>query len=129
LGRVLRAWFPGDGSLMGRLAFNATTEGRKAEGMVARGKISGISCGYRVDEWQASDANGDIVDPDRANWDDDLIFEAVRWQLLECSLVSVGADAGAMIRSLSSGNDEINNIRTRMQVRQRMLDRMQAILQ
>src|SRR5258708_31294860 len=63
LGKVTRIWFSG-GALMGKLAFNGTTEGRKAEGMVARGEISGVSAGYRVEEWEVSDADGNVIDPD-----------------------------------------------------------------
>jgi hypothetical protein len=129
LGKLTRVWFPNDGTLMGKLAFHATTEGRKAEGMVRRGEIAGISAGYRVEEWEATDANGDIVDPDSARWDDDLTFEAVKWELLECSLCSVPADAGATVRSLGSGNNEIDNIRARMLARQAMYDRQKAIMQ
>ena len=88
-------------------------------GMVARGEISGISVGYRVDEWQATDENNDIVDD--PGWNDDaLVFTAVRWQILESSLVSVGADVGAMIRSLGTGNNEIDDIKARMHARHRM---------
>jgi hypothetical protein len=31
LGKLTRVWFPNDGTLMGKLAFHATTEGRVAE--------------------------------------------------------------------------------------------------
>jgi hypothetical protein len=36
LGKVTRVWFSG-GALMGQPSFNASAEGRKAEGMVKRG--------------------------------------------------------------------------------------------
>jgi hypothetical protein len=127
LGRLTRVWFPGNGTLMGKLAFNATLEGRKAEGMVRRGELSGISAGYRVEEWEATDENGDIVDPDSVRWDDDVTFEAVRWDLLECSLCSVPADAGAKIRSLGSVNNEIDDIRARMVARQNMVMRQRLL--
>jgi phage head maturation protease len=94
--------------------------------MVARGELSGISAGYRVDTWgPVIDSDGDIVDPARANWDDDLTFTAVRWQLLEASLVGIPADGSASIRSRSFGGsrDTISDIRTRMHVRQRMAQR------
>jgi phage head maturation protease len=101
LGRVQKAWFS-NGALMGRLSFNDTREGRKAEGMVSRGEISGISIGYRVDDWEIKDGDGNIINPekDRVRWDDDeLTFTATDWQLLEASLVTVPADATAAIRS------------------------------
>ena len=41
LGRVTETWIKG-GALMGRLKFNLTDNGQKAEGMVARGEIAGI---------------------------------------------------------------------------------------
>jgi phage head maturation protease len=101
LGRVRKAWFS-SGALMGRLSFNDTKEGRKAEGMVSRGEISGISIGYRVDDWEITDGDGNIINPekDRVRWDDDdLTFTATDWQLLEASLVTVPADTAAAIRS------------------------------
>jgi phage head maturation protease len=84
---------------MGKLAFNATAEGRKAEGMVARGEIAGISAGYRVEEWEITDQENKVIDPESVRWDDDLVFTVTLWELLECSLVTVGADSGASIRS------------------------------
>jgi hypothetical protein len=132
LGRVQQAWF-NRGALMGKLAFNDTTEGRKAEGMVARGEIAGISAGYAVREWQITDAKGNILDPEvsQIRWDDDLTFEAVKWDLQECSLVSVPADPLSGIRSLGGGDralalDHIVAARTRMLVRQRMTERQTA---
>jgi hypothetical protein len=125
LGTVQRVWFPGDGSLMGQLRFNKTPQGEAAMGMVARGEIAGISVGYRVDAWEATDASGAVVDDPGWN-DDDLVFTATRWQILESSLVSVGADAGATVRSLGGGNSEISDIKARMLARQRMHDRSQA---
>jgi hypothetical protein len=106
LGRVTETWIK-RGALMGRIKFNQTEQGQKAEGMVARGEIAGISAGYRVDDWEISNADGEVVDPakDRVRWDDDLTFTATRWQLFEASLVGVPADGTAMIRSLGSGKD------------------------
>jgi hypothetical protein len=124
LGRVQRVWFSG-GALIGKLAFNGTTEGRKAEGMVKRGEISGVSAGYRVEEWEVSDADGNVIDPDRTRWDDgDLTFTAIRWELLECSLVTVPADSSASIRSLGDGRiGNITDVRARMECRQRIATR------
>jgi hypothetical protein len=121
LGRVQRVWFSG-GALMGKLGFNAKAEAPKAEGMVARGEIAGISAGYRVEEWEIADADGRVVEPESVRWDDDLVFIAVRWELLEASLVCVPADATATVRSLGGG-DDIHAIRTRMQTRERMARR------
>lgn len=106
LGRVTETWIK-RGALMGKLKFNKTPQGEKAEGMVSRGEIAGISAGYRIEDWEISDADGKVLDPekDRVRWDDDLTFTATRWQLLEASLVGVPADGTAMIRSLGSGKD------------------------
>lgn len=106
LGRVTETWI-NRGALMGKLKFNQTDQGKKAEGMVARGEIAGISAGYRVDEWEISDAEGKVIDPgaDQMRWDEELTFTATRWQLFEASLVGVPADGTAMIRSLGSGKD------------------------
>jgi hypothetical protein len=92
---------------MGRFKFAQTDQGQKAEGMVARSEIAGISAGYRVEDWQISDADGKVLDPDadRMRWDEDLTFTATRWQLFEASLVGVPADGTAMVRSLGSGKD------------------------
>jgi phage head maturation protease len=104
LGRVTETWFK-RGALMGRLKFNQTEQGQKAEGMVARGEIAGISAGYRVEDWEITDADGAVVDPERVRWDDELTFTATRWQLFEASLVGVPADGTAMVRSFGSGRD------------------------
>jgi hypothetical protein len=138
LGRVTKIWFSG-GALMGKLAFNATPEGRKAEGMVQRGEITGISAGYRVEEWQISDENGDIIDPEksRLRWDDtdNLTYEAVVWELIECSLVTTPADTAATIRSLGGDHDHalpaftriddplVREIKVRMAARQAIASR------
>ena len=86
--------------------------------MVARGEIAGVSAGYRVEEWEITNADGKVVDPDndRLRWDEDLTFTATRWQLFEASLVSVPADASSMIRSLG-GCDAIADIKARMRAR------------
>src|ERR1700722_4298919 len=60
LGRIANAWIEG-GRLMGRLSFNNTEAGRAAEGMIARSEIVGVSAGYRVEQWEISDADGNII--------------------------------------------------------------------
>lgn len=99
-GRVERVWFEG-GELVGLISFDDSDPGRKAEGLVARGVVRGVSIGYRVDEWEIKDSDGNLVDPERERlmWDEDYTFTAKRWELLEVSLVSVPADAAALIRS------------------------------
>jgi hypothetical protein len=61
--------------------------------MVARGEITGVGAGYRVEQWLITDEDGGIVDEKSVRWDDDLTFTATRWQLLEASLVGVPAPA------------------------------------
>ncbi|WP_407174425.1 HK97 family phage prohead protease [Bradyrhizobium sp. STM 3562] len=115
LGRLVDAWFE-HGALVGRFKFNQTEQGQKAEGMVARGELTGISAGYRVDQWQITDADGGVVDERDARWDDDLTFTATRWQLFEASLVGVPADAASSIRSLGDP-DVLRSVRARMRAR------------
>jgi hypothetical protein len=119
------------------ISFNDTTEGRKAEGMVARGEIAGISAGYIVQEWEITDAKDRVLDPetDRISPDANLTFTATKWELLECSLVSVPADPAAVIRSLGDGvsahlGDMLSQMTARqaaIETRQRMLDRQHAL--
>jgi hypothetical protein len=129
LGRITSTWFA-RGALWGKLAFNETPNGDLAMGMVARGEISGISAGYSVREWEISDAEGTVLDPEVQNirWDDDLTFTAIKWDLHEASLVSVPADHLSGIRSLGGGDRAVvsNNFadaRARMLSRQRMHER------
>jgi HK97 family phage prohead protease len=79
------------GNLIGVIRFADTDAGRKAEGMVARGEVSGISIGYRVSAWsiQSVEENTEI-------------WRADKWELMEVSLVSVPADPYAGIRSASA---------------------------
>jgi phage head maturation protease len=120
LGRITDAWIEGK-ALVGRIKFNETEQGQKAEGMVARGEVTGISAGYRVDEWRITDADGDVVDERNVRWNDDLTFTATRWQLFEASLVGVPADSVAQVRSMSRGFSTLEDFRVRCQVRYRML--------
>jgi hypothetical protein len=131
LGKVQRVWFS-DGALMGKIAFNKTAEGRKAEGMASRGEIAGISAGYVVKDWRITDADNRVLDPDKDNirWDDALTFEATRWELHEISMVSCPADASAAMRSLGSSGSAYDaaaskmraETRMRMHMRQRMTE-------
>jgi phage head maturation protease len=105
LGVVRAAWIENDeqgAALLGKLQFGDTPEGRRAEGCVARHELNGISCGYRVETFELRDRDGRLIDPeiDRDAWrDENLQWEAVRWELLEISLCSVPADAGVGFRS------------------------------
>jgi phage head maturation protease len=123
LGRIEAAWVSG-GKLNGRIIFAQTPRGELAEAMVRRGEINSFSAGYRVDKWSAVDGDGDPVDPDRAGWADDCVFTATRWCLHEVSIVGIPADAMATVRSLNPHAAETENIRARMQARQRMHQRM-----
>ena len=123
LGRVTATWIK-SGSLWGSLAFNATPQGDLALGMVSRSEIAGISAGYRVTEWSVTDEDGRVIDQEFAYSNAaSFTYTAERWELLEVSFVSVGADAGAGVR-----NDDVSypllDVRARMQARQNMSDRM-----
>ena len=121
LGRVGGTWIKG-GALWGRLLFGLTPQADLAWGMVRRNEISGISVGYRVTEWSVTDSDGREIDQELAYSDAaSFTYNAVRWQLLEASLVSVGADAGAGIRG-GDGVDHLVDVRARMQARQNITD-------
>jgi hypothetical protein len=83
-----------------------------------------------VDEWEITNADGDVVDPnkDRLRWDENLTFMATRWQLFECSLVGVPADSAAQVRAIPRGFTNLEDIRERMRVRWRMLCRHLRVL-
>jgi phage head maturation protease len=121
LGRITTTWIKG-GALWGRISFNQTPEGRMAEGMIGvRGELRGVSCGYSVQEWSCRDENGDAVNVDSVGWDDTgLTFVGTRWTLFEVSAVSIPADNAAGVRSLTIGGDNIDDVRTRANVRHRM---------
>jgi phage head maturation protease len=119
LGVIESAWVS-NGKLYGKIRFAQTPRGRLAEGMVARGELTGISAGYRVDEWAVMDADGDLVDEDNVGWADDLTFTATRWQLYEASLVGIPADVDSAIRKLGGKSDRLDDVRARMNARQHM---------
>ena len=102
LGNLQRVWFDGN-KLVGLIVFDDSKAGRNAEGMVARGMLRAVSIGYRVDKWEITDPDGDVVDleKERMQWDVEYTFTAVRWTLFEVSLVSVPADPDAVIRAPS----------------------------
>jgi hypothetical protein len=137
LGRFQKIWF-NRGALMGQIRFNETPNGEQAMGMVERGEIAGISAGYAVSDWEITDSDGRVIDPDveRIRWDEDgLVFTASSWSLHEASLVSVPADPLSSIRSLGTGLDRAaftgtsnrtDDALVRMQARQRMSERQKA---
>jgi phage head maturation protease len=135
LGVVRAAWIE-NGALLGTLQFNRTPEGKKAEGMVARREVNGISIGYKVNDWTISDDEGHVVNPavDHLRWDDnDLTFNASKWSLLECSVCNIPADDHAGIRAFGDRayipfNRVIADVRARMRARQNMHDRHQSML-
>lgn len=87
VGSVPEARFEG-GNLVGRIVFADTELGRMVEGMVARGELSGVSCGYTIESME-------IVGIDEGR----DIWRVTRWTLCEVSFVSVPADANAGVRS------------------------------
>jgi hypothetical protein len=121
LGVIESAWVS-NGELFGTIRFAQTPRGRLAEGMVARGEITGISAGYKVLSWLVTNADGDVVDESRANWSDELTFTAERWQLYEASLVGVPADIASAIRKAGGDPDagSVADVRARMAARGRM---------
>ena len=103
--------------------------------MVERSEIGGISAGYRVETWEIKDKDGRVLDPetDTVRFDDDLTFTAVRWELLEASLVTVPADVMACVRT--AGGDvavpaavwRVADLIGRMKCRARMHGRASAM--
>jgi hypothetical protein len=120
LGNVEDAWFE-KGALVGKFSFDDSDAGRNAESMVARGAVKTCSIGYRVDEWEVVDDDGDVVTPNQ-RWDNDdtYTFIAKRWTLLESSLVAIPADADALVRSVSTRviDPRVRASLARMQARQ-----------
>lgn len=97
LGRIMSARVEGD-ELVCTVKFAQTDEGKKAEGMVAREEIRGVSVGYKILEYKTDKA----TDTRRET------RTATRWELMEVSLVPVPADSETGIRSgveVSPGTD------------------------
>ena len=91
--------------------------------------LKGVSAGYSVSEWEISDVDGNIIDPEKGRiaWDDNLTFTATRWQLLEVSAVGVPADASSAVRSFGgAATGDLVDVRARMLARQRMHERQNA---
>jgi hypothetical protein len=128
LGRFAKTWIT-RGALMGTIAFDETPQGDLAMGMVERGEISGISAGYAVREWEITDDEGRMIDPEveRIRWDESgLTFTASKWDLHEGSLCTIPADPLSGIRSMGTGLDRASaNLGGYLltDVRQRMLSR------
>lgn len=78
-------------NLVGRIVFADTEFGRKVEGMVARGELTGISVGYTIETIERVG-----VEDERDIW------RVTRWTLMEVSFVSVPADASAGVRSAAT---------------------------
>jgi hypothetical protein len=98
LGVIVDAWIT-DKRLFGTVRFNQTKQGKAAEGMIRRGELFGISAGMTVQEWVAVDEDGDEVDDAYPNaevyGDDDVVYTATRWTLLEASLTVCPCDPAA----------------------------------
>jgi HK97 family phage prohead protease len=94
LGVVESAYIEG-GELRGRVRFADTEIGRRAEGMVLRGEMTGLSVGYRVTTWTLTSLEGETE-----------IWRADKWELLEVSLVSVPADPQASFRSAPAAESQ-----------------------
>lgn len=88
VGSVTEARFEG-GNLVGRIVFADTDLGRMVEGMVSRGELTGVSCGYTI---EAMELVGMVDERD--------VWRVTRWTLCEVSFVSVPADANAGVRSV-----------------------------
>lgn len=78
------------GKLIGTVRFNDSESGREAEQAVARGEITGISAGYKINRLVLAETGDD---------NDDDVYRAEAWELLEASLVSVPADPYSGARS------------------------------
>jgi HK97 family phage prohead protease len=136
LGRLQLAWVA-DGALHGVLKFNQTEAGVRAAGMVKRGELGGISIGYRTTLWEVRDSKGRVIDPDTAAWgSENSTFVAKEWELLEVSLCSVPAESSAHVRHQDDLHDRIylptlpgrlNDIRVRMEIRQRLTERQSEL--
>jgi len=97
LGVLVSARIEGE-RLMGLIRFGETEEAGEAAAMVARGEITGISCGYRVQQWERT-----AIDPET----DVETWTATRWELFEVSLVAVPADKFAGVRAAERSSADL----------------------
>lgn len=84
-----------NGQLVGRIRFADTEAGRKAEGMVARGELTGFSIGYSIQKW----TNVSQEDTGVETW------RADQWSLLEVTLCAVPADPASTVRAVTQMGD------------------------
>jgi HK97 family phage prohead protease len=91
LGVVEEAKIEG-GQLVGVARFADTEVGRKAEGMVARGELTGFSVGYSVQNWAKVSQDDTGLETWRAD----------QWTLLEVTLCAVPADPVATVRAVEA---------------------------
>jgi hypothetical protein len=129
LSRIDNAWITSD-QLLGKATFAQTPQRRPAEKMVAAGMLKGVSAGYSISEFEITNPDGNVIDPEKQmRWDDgENTLTAIRWQLLEASLVGVPADAASAVRSFGGGaTGYLVDIRARMLSRKRMATRARMV--
>ena len=88
LGRVRDLTFDG-GRLVGALAFSESADAREIWPQVRDGWLREVSIGYRVHKWEVDE--------------DEEIHTAIRWELLEASIVTVPADASVGVGRSQEG--------------------------
>lgn len=91
LGVIQEAWLSGPkGRQEGRarIYFDDDPAVERIMRKVKNGILRNVSVGYSVSEWTRSDRKGEVP-----------LMKATRWQPMEVSLVPIGADAGAKVRS------------------------------
>ncbi|WP_018407921.1 prohead protease/major capsid protein fusion protein [Methylocystis rosea] len=81
-----------NGQLVGRVRFAETEAGRKAEGMVVRGELSGFSIGYSIKRWV-------LISEEETG---EQTWRADDWSLLEVTLCAVPADPAATVRAAAT---------------------------
>jgi HK97 family phage prohead protease len=81
-----------NGQLVGRVRFADTDAGRKAEGMVARGELTGFSVGYAIQKWSKISEEDTGLETWRAD----------QWSLLEVTLCAVPADPVSTVRAVEA---------------------------
>ncbi|PPD10277.1 MAG: hypothetical protein CTY36_00350 [Methylocystis sp.] len=81
-----------NGQLVGRLRFAETEGGRKAEGMVIRGELTGFSIGYAIRRWV-------LISEEETG---EQTWRADEWSLLEVTLCAVPADPAATVRAAAT---------------------------